>query len=51
MLPHLYDGIYDESLPKIKLVDINDKNVYNISQCVCNSFGFGGTNAVMVIGK
>ena len=51
VLPHLYDGIYDESLPKIKLVDINDKNVYNISQCVCNSFGFGGTNAVMVIGK
>ena len=51
LLPHLYDGMYDDKLPAIKLVDPKDKNIYNISKCMCNSFGFGGTNAVMVIGK
>lgn len=46
---HIYDGQYDENLPKIKLVE--DKFDKNINICMNNSFGFGGTNAVMILGK
>lgn len=46
---HIYDGEYDEDLPKIKLVG---KNVITSPKIVmCNAFGFGGTNAVMILGK
>lgn len=50
LIPHNYDGIYDNDLPKIKLVnknDISEKNKY----VVCNAFGFGGSNAVIVFGR
>lgn len=45
---HIYDGEYDENLPKIKLVD---KEFKGVKTCINNSFGFGGTNAVIVLGK
>lgn len=47
---HIYDGEYDESLPKIDLVKANS-NFDNVKVCMCNAFGFGGTNAVLIIGK
>lgn len=47
---HIYDGEYDDTLPKINLVNQNTyQNPINI--CMCTSFGFGGTNAVVIIGK
>ena len=49
LLPHVYDGQYDEDLPKIKLVDKLVLNE-NMKTCMCNSFGFGGTNAVAILG-
>jgi len=49
LLPHVYDGQYGDELAKIKLVESQmDKN---ISNCLCNSFGFGGSNAVIILGK
>ena len=45
-----FDGEYDESLPKIQLVDKNISPA-NIKTCMCTSFGFGGTNAVLILGK
>lgn len=47
---HDFDGEYDTSLPKIKLVDKNTVSA-NIKTCMCTSFGFGGTNAVLIVGK
>lgn len=47
---HEYDGEYDETLPKINLVN-KDTPQKNINTCMCTSFGFGGTNAVVILGK
>lgn len=49
LLPHVYDGEYDYALPQINLVTKPaDKNIKNV---LCNAFGFGGTNAVMILGR
>lgn len=48
--PHIYDNQYDEKIDKIKLVNVND----TYSKCeriMCNSFGFGGSNAIIILGK
>lgn len=41
---------YDDTLPKIKLVKKED-NYNKCNICMCNSFGFGGTNAIIILGK
>lgn len=47
---HNFDGEYDDKLPKINLV--NENTEYGeINTCMCTSFGFGGTNAVIILGK
>ena len=50
LLPHCYDGVYDDSLPKINLVERNQKKE-KLKNCVNNAFGFGGSNAVVVLGS
>ena len=50
LLPHIYDNEYDHSLPQIKLVKKGEQ--YNKCKiCMCNSFGFGGTNAILILGS
>lgn len=49
LLPHVYDGNYDTRLPKINLIEKSKPAVIN--NVLCNSFGFGGTNAVIVLGR
>ena len=50
LYPNIYDGDYDTALPKINLAQKNKK--YEKSKvCMCNSFGFGGTNMIMIVGK
>ena len=50
MFPHIYDGCYNKQLNLIKLV--GEKDVYKkCKNCISNSFGFGGTNAIIVLGK
>ena len=51
MLPHIFDGEYDEELPKIRLVDKSNLKSDKMEVCMCSAFGFGGTNAVLIIGK
>ena len=50
IFPHVYDGIYDEILPKINLAKQNytSKTVKTILK---TSFGFGGTNCAIVLRK
>ena len=45
---HQFDGEYDETLPKINLV--NEKTPQkDIKTCMSTSFGFGGTNAAVIL--
>lgn len=47
---HKYDNEYDENLSKINLVNSNTENK-KINTCMSTSFGFGGTNAVVIMGN
>lgn len=50
LYPHVYDFEYDKTLPEINIVKKN-QNYDRCKICMCNSFGFGGANAIMIIGK
>lgn len=50
LLPHIYDGQYDNSLPQIRLAKKGEK-LSKIQNVICTAFGFGGTNAVIILGK
>ncbi len=45
---HIYDGYYDPQLPPI---NIANEDFGNVNICMNNAFGFGGTNAVMIMGN
>ena len=51
MPPHIFDGEYDCELPKIKLVTPKYLKADKMDVCMSNSFGFGGTNAILILGK
>ena len=50
LYPHVFDGCYDNTLKKINLVEKN-KKYEKCDIVMCNSFGFGGTNAIMILGR
>lgn len=50
LYPNINGDTYDETLPKIKLVRQNEK-YKKCDICMCNSFGFGGSNAILILGK
>ncbi len=50
LLPHKFDGVYDDSLPVLSLVKYG-QTADNIKYVMNNAFGFGGSNAVMILGK
>lgn len=53
LLPHNYDGIYDISLPLLSLVEYGQSagTAAGLKNVMCNAFGFGGSNAVIVFGR
>lgn len=48
IFPHKYGGEYDLSLPKI---NISQTLVKKMETVLCTSFGFGGTNAALILRK
>lgn len=48
---HIYDGQYDSSLPRLNLIGRETKFNRRINVCMSNSFGFGGCNVSLIIGK
>ena len=48
--PHLYDGEYDDTLAKINLVNGKVKSE-RLENCMSVSFGFGGSNTCLIVGK
>lgn len=50
LLPHRFDNEYDESLPELSLVKYGQKSD-KLKYIMNNAFGFGGTNAVMILGR
>lgn len=50
LYPHIYCGEFDDTLPKINLVS-KDQMYEKCKICMCNSFGFGGTNTILILGR
>jgi len=50
LFPHVYDGEYNPELKPIRLVK-KDENFNRCRYCLSSSFGFGGTNAIIILGK
>lgn len=49
--PHRFDGEIDESLPSVRLVAIGDTLASQPTYCLSNSFGFGGSNCAVIVGR
>lgn len=49
LYPNINDNNFDYELPEINLV-VKDKQYKKCNICICNSFGFGGTNDIMILG-
>lgn len=45
--PHIYDGEYDNSLPELNI----SKPPRKTNICMNNAFGFGGSNAIIILGR
>lgn len=50
LLPHFYDNLYDDKLPLLNLVQ-KGQQAGRLNFILNNSFGFGGSNASMILGR
>lgn len=48
---HVFDGVFDESLPRLNFVTKDFAAKKEINTAMSNSFGFGGCNISLIIGK
>jgi len=52
LLPHVWDGRRDPSLPRLRLVDKGERvAAVGSAHVLTNSFGFGGNNCALVLGR
>ena len=49
LLPHVFDGERDETLPPLPLVGLNERRPCRTA--LSNSFAFGGSNASLILGR
>ncbi len=47
---HIWDGVYDEELPRLHVVDAKSNKSSALKVCLSNSFAFGGANACLALG-
>lgn len=50
LFPHIFDGEYNPDLKPVRLVK-KDEIFKKCNICLSNSFGFGGNNAIIILGK
>ena len=50
LYPNIYDDVFDDNLPPVQLVN-KGKTYTSCKTVMCNSFGFGGTNAIIILEK
>ena len=48
IIPHKFDGVYDDRIPKINLA--TGKENIKINNILSNSFAFGGSNVSVILG-
>lgn len=48
---HMWDGVFDDELPRLNFVKSGDVCKEEIKIAMSNSFGFGGCNISLIIGK
>ena len=48
---HVFDGAFDDSLPRLNFVTKDFAAKKEINTAMSNSFGFGGCNISLIIGK
>lgn len=48
---HVWDGVFDDELPRLNFVKSGDVCKEEIKIAMSNSFGFGGCNISLIIGK
>ena len=46
IFPHKFSGEYDKEIPEI---NVNQTEAEKVDTILCTSFGFGGTNAAIVL--
>jgi 3-oxoacyl-[acyl-carrier-protein] synthase-1 len=51
LAPHIYDGLRDPGLPAIRLAEPGQKLGRPLKYLMSNSFGFGGSNASLILAK
>lgn len=50
--PHIWDGVKDEDMPNLNLIPVNRPvNRTGAIAMLSNSFGFGGSNAALILGR
>ncbi|MGE5540456.1 MAG: beta-ketoacyl-[acyl-carrier-protein] synthase family protein [Gemmatimonas sp.] len=49
--PHLWDGVADPTLPALNLVTVGAEAPRGRGAMLSNSFGFGGSNAALILGR
>ena len=47
--PQIWDGIFDEEIPKLNFTNKNINYLHQTKICLSNSFAFGGANTCLVI--
>ena len=47
---HVWDGVYDEELPRLHVVEAKSNKSSALKVCLSNSFAFGGANACLALG-
>ena len=49
--PHVFDGVYDPTLPKLRLACLQEASERIVDRSVCLSYAFGGSNVAIIAAR